>query len=142
MLTEKYLRIKDKICVMYGEFINERYADTGYKLRWIRSIEKQIKRDYAELNQLWKKTDIDKKGDIEIDELLEKISWIKAGLKNFMEYRNEDIEGVLWLDTERIVKDLQAKENRIEKELRESIRQLWYEVEWEWYLKNKDSKQL
>jgi hypothetical protein len=34
------------------------------------------------------------------------------------------------------------KENQIEKELRERITQLWHEVEWDWYLKEKDSKQL
>ena len=100
---------------MYRESINERYADTSHKLRWIRSIETQIKRDWDRLNQQWQKVDNGKIDEIDIDELLKIISWVKAGLKKFLEYRNEDIEGVLWVDTERIAKDLQAKENRIEK---------------------------
>jgi len=100
---------------MYGEFINESCADTGYKMRCIKSLIAQTKKDYAELNQLWQKVDNDKIDEIDIDELLKKISWVKQGLKIYRKYRNKDIEGVLWMDTERIAKDLQAKENRIEK---------------------------
>ncbi|MCP4258444.1 MAG: beta-glucosidase [Planctomycetes bacterium] len=33
-------------------------------------------------------------------------------------------------------------DDKIEKELRERIRQLWFEVEWDWYLKTSDNKQL
>ena len=105
----------EKVFIMCEQFIGSKRMDTGHKIRCIRSLETQIKRDLHELDKLWEKVDNGKIDEIEIDELLEKISWIKAGLKKFMEYRNEDIEGVLWLDTERIVKDLQAKENRIEK---------------------------
>ena len=103
---------------MNGEFINERCADTGYKMRCIKSIIAQTKKDYAELNQLWQKVDNNKIGEIEIDEVLKKISWVKQGLKKFIEYRNKDIESVLWVDEEQIVKDLQVKENRIIKIIR------------------------
>jgi hypothetical protein len=103
----------EKIHVMYGDFINERYTDTGYKLRCMRSLIAQTKKDYAELNQLWQKVDSDKIAEIEIDELLNKISWVKQGLKMIREYRNKGIEGVLWVDAEQIVKDLQVKENKI-----------------------------
>ena len=98
---------------MNGEFINEWCADTGYKMRCMRSLEAQIKKDYAELNQLWRKVDTDKIDEIDIDELLKKISWVKQGLKKFIEYRNKDIESVLWVDAEQIDKDLQVKENQI-----------------------------
>jgi hypothetical protein len=96
---------------MNGKFINEWCADTGYKIRYIESIIAQTKKDYAELNQLWQKVDSDEIGEIEIDELLKKISWVKQGLKIYIEYRNKDIEGVLWVDAEQIGKDLHVKEN-------------------------------
>ena len=98
---------------MNGGFINERHVDTGYRIRCMRSLMAQIKKDYAELNQLWQKVDNDKIGKIEIDELYKKISWVKQGLKKFIEFRNKDVEGVLWVDEEQIVKDLQVKENKI-----------------------------
>jgi len=98
---------------MNGEFINEWCADTRYKIRCIESLISQTKKDYAELNQLWQKIDNNKIGEIEIDELLKKISWVKQELNIFIEYRNKDIEGVLWVDAECIAKDLQVKEDRI-----------------------------
>ncbi len=98
---------------MNVEFINEWCADISYKMRFIESLIAQTKKDYAELNQLWQKFDNNKIGDIEIDELLKKISWVKQELNIFIELRNKDIEGVLWSDAEQIVKDLQVKENRI-----------------------------
>ena len=98
---------------MNGEFINENCADTGYKMRCMKSLIAQIKKDYAELNQLWQKVDNDKINEIDVDELLKKISWVKQGLKMIREYRNKGIEGVLWVDAEQIGKDLQVKENRI-----------------------------
>ena len=98
---------------MYGEFINEGCADTGYKMRCIKSLFAQTQKDYAELNQLWQKVDNDKIGEIDIDELLKKISWVKQGLNIFIEFRNKDIEGVLWADTDFIAKDLQVKENQL-----------------------------
>jgi hypothetical protein len=98
---------------MDGEFINELSADTGYKMRCMRNLIAQTKKDYAELNQLWQKVDSDKIAEIKIDELLKKISWVKQGVKMIREYRNKSIEGVLWVDAEQIVKDLQVKENKI-----------------------------
>ena len=103
---------------MNGEFKNQWCVDTGYKMRFIESLIAQTKKDYAELNQLWQKFDNNKIGDIEIDELLKKISWVKQELNIFKEFRNKDIEGVLWSDAEQIVKDLQVKENRIIKIIR------------------------
>ena len=113
MLTEKYLSINRKNRGMNGEFINENCADTGYKMRCIKSLIAQTKKDYAGLNQLWRKVDTDKIDEIEIDVLLKKISWVKQGLKIYREHRNKDIEGVLWVDIEQIGKDLEVKENRI-----------------------------
>ena len=113
MLTEKYLSINRKNRGMNGEFINENCADTGYKMRCMKSLIAQIKKDYAELNQLWEKVENDKINEIDVDELLKKISWVKQGLKMFSEYRN--VEGVVWVNAENIVKDLQVKENQIKK---------------------------
>ena len=98
---------------MNGEIINEWYADTRYKIRCIKSLIAQTQNDYAELNQLWQKFDNDKISKIEIDELLKKISWVKQELNIFIEFRNKDIEGVLWADTDFIAKDLQVKENQL-----------------------------
>ena len=46
------------------------------------------------------------------------------------------VEGML------TVRQYFGRDNKIEKELRERIRQLWLEVEWDWYLQRPDSKQL
>lgn len=82
-------------------------------MRFIKSLIAQTKQDYAELNHLWQKVDSDIIGEIEIDELLKKISWVKQELNLFIKLRNKDIEGVLWVDAECIAKDFQVKENRI-----------------------------
>ena len=103
---------------MNGEFINEWCVDTWHKIRRIESLISQTKKDYAELNQLWQKFDNNKIGEIEIDELLKKISWVKQELNIFIEFRNKDVEGVLWGDAEYIAKDLQVKEDRIIKIIR------------------------
>jgi chemotaxis regulatin CheY-phosphate phosphatase CheZ len=118
MLTEKYLSINYEIWNMNAEFINEWYADTSNKIRCIESLISQTKKDYAELNQLWQKFDNKKIDEIEIDELFKKISWVKQELNIFIEFRNKDIEGVLWVDAEYIAKDLQVKENQIIKIIR------------------------
>ena len=72
-----------------------------------------MKKDHAELNQLWAGFNNDNTGEIEIDELLKKISWLKQELNLFIESGSSDIESVLWVDAEEIVKDLQVKENHI-----------------------------
>jgi hypothetical protein len=115
---------------MNGEFINECCANTGYKMRCIESLIAQIKKDYAELNRLWQKVDNDKIDEIDIDELLKKISWVKQGLKKFIEYRNKDIESVLWVDAEQIVKDLEIKENRIIKIIGSVLNKRDYSHRW------------
>jgi hypothetical protein len=115
---------------MNGGFINECCADTGYKMRCLKSLIAQIKKDYAELNQLWQKVDNDKIGEIDIDELLKKISWVKQGLKMFQEKRNKDIEGVLWVDIEHIAKDLQVKENGIIKIIKSVSKETEYSHLW------------
>ena len=103
---------------MNGEFKNQLCADTGYNIRCIESLISQTKKDYAELNQLQQKFDNNKIGEIEIDELLKKISWVKQELNIIIEFRNKDVEGVLWVDAEHIAKDLQVKEDRIIKIIR------------------------
>ena len=103
---------------MNSEFKNQWCADTGYKIRFIESLISQAKKDYAELNQHWQKFDNNKIGEIEIDELLKKISWVKQELNIFIEFRNKDVEGVLWGDAEYIAKDLQVKENQLIKIIR------------------------
>jgi hypothetical protein len=94
-------------------FIRQDCADTGFKMRCLKSLITQIKKDYAELNQLWQKVDSDKIDEIQTDELIKKISWIKQGLKMYREYRNNGVEGIVWVDIEQIVNDLQIKENQI-----------------------------
>jgi hypothetical protein len=98
---------------MNGDFIKDICDDNAYRIKHTRSLLAQIKKDYAELNQLWERFNSDKIGKIEIDELLKKISWVKEGLKEFIKYRNKDVEGVLWVDAGQIVKDLEVKENQI-----------------------------
>ena len=82
-------------------------ADSGYRIRCMRSLIGQIKSDYADLNSFLKI----KSGGRDIlptDEVLEKKSWIKQALKVFERLQMMDIEGVFSTEVEAIKKDIRA----------------------------------
>ena len=82
-------------------------ADSGYRIRCMRSLNEQIKSEYADLNSFLKI----KSGGRDIlatDEVLEKISRIKQALKVFDRLQMMDIEGVFSTEVEAIKKDIRA----------------------------------
>ena len=72
-------------------FLNEK----TYRIRSMRSLVVQLKKDYKEMNCLWKKliSGNSKKGDRE--DFMEKVSWIKAGLKMLKKIEKNKLEGII-----------------------------------------------
>ena len=88
-------------------------ADSGYRIRCMRSLIGQIKSDYADLNSFLKI----KSGDRNIlrtDEILKKIAWIRQALKVFDRLQMMDIEGVLSTEVEAIKKDIRNISESVE----------------------------
>ena len=88
-------------------------SDNGYRIRFTESIIEQLKKDFSELNRLIKKSNFTNIKSSEIDEMLEKISWIKIGLKNVTNMKYGHIEGVLCGDVTDIEKHMIEIENNI-----------------------------
>ena len=88
-------------------------SDYGYRIRFTESIIEQLKKDFSELNRLIKKSNFTNIKSSEIDEMLEKISWIKIGLKNFNEMKYGHIEGMLCGGVTDIEKHMIEIENNI-----------------------------
>ena len=70
----------------------------------------QIRKDYAVLNQLWKKLERGAFASSEMGELLRVSSWFRKGLRVFHELRSKGIEGVTWGELEDIKRDVKEKE--------------------------------
>ena len=82
------------------------HDDSGYRIRYMKSLVEQIKNDYSDLNSLLKGFKNGTNGISEIDEVMQKISWIKEGLKVFNKLKLMNIEGVLWNKIEQIENDV------------------------------------
>jgi len=92
---------------------NEWGGESGYKIRCMRSLARQIKEDYAEWNRLCEKLE---KGPMELseeEELLRVMCWLREGLNVFKELKKSGIEGVSWGEMEEIEKDVRIKENNL-----------------------------
>ena len=89
------------------------YDDSGYRIRCMDSLKKQMETDYDELNLSLKKlknntTDISK-----IDEALEKISWIKRELRMVEQLEMINIEGVLCNELTNIERNIMGNEAKL-----------------------------
>ena len=87
--------------------------DNGYRIRFTESIIEQLKKDFSDLNGLMEKLKIGRIKRSELDEILQKISWIKAGLKIYNKMKYGYIEGVLSGDVKDIEKNMIEIENNI-----------------------------
>ena len=94
----------------YGDDL---YDESSYRIRCMRSLVEQLKNDYADLNSLLKGFKNGTNGISEIDEVMQKISWIKEGLKMFNKLKMMNIEGVLWDEIEQIEKDVMQIEAQL-----------------------------
>ena len=92
---------------MMHNWRDDLWADSGYRIRCMRSLIGQIKSEYAGLNSFL----TIKSGGRNIlatDEVLEKIAWIRQALKVFDRLKMMDIEGVFSTEVEAIKKDIRA----------------------------------
>ena len=95
---------------MTGTHIGDLYNKRGYRIRCMRDLVDQIKEDYRCFKTLFKRLE---RGECDIsliEELVRVLSWLKQGLNTFKEMKNDQIEGVLSGDINRIDQDIQEKE--------------------------------
>jgi len=88
------------------------YDDSGYRIRCMDSLRKQLETDYDELNSSLKNLKNSTADFSKIDEVFEKISWIKQELIMFEQLEMKNIEGVLcneFANIERDVMEIEAK---------------------------------
>jgi len=95
---------------MTGTHVGDLYNDKGYRIRCIRSLVDQIKEDHMRFRTLFKRLESGESDVSLIEELVRVLSWLKQGLNTFKEMRNDQIEGVLWGDINRIDQDMKEKE--------------------------------
>ena len=88
-------------------------SDNVYRIRFTESIIEQLKKDFSDLNGLMEKLKIGIIKSSELDEILQKISWIKQGLKSFNKMNYGYVEGVLSGDVTDIEKNMIEIEDNI-----------------------------
>jgi hypothetical protein len=87
--------------------LNNIYNESGYRIRCMHSLAEQIKSDFAELNGLMKKLNTGSLDICEMEQILQKIPWIKQSLYILKKLRIIDIEGVIWGQIGKIEKDVE-----------------------------------
>ena len=92
------------------ETVCDLYNKTGYRIRCMEGLIVQIREDYAELKQLWKKLERRAVASSEMEELVRVFSWLREGLSAFEELRSRGIEGVTWGELEEIERYVEEKE--------------------------------
>ena len=92
------------------ETVCDLYNKTGYRIRYMEALIVQLKKDYAELNQLWKKLERGAVASSEMEELVRVFSWLREELSVFEAMRRRGIEGVTWGELEDIERDVKEKE--------------------------------
>ena len=80
-------------------------------------LAEQVKNDFAELNGLMKKLSTGPLDIFEMEQILQKISWIKQGLNMLKKLRMIDIEGVIWSEIDKIEKDVEYIEIHFNKRI-------------------------
>lgn len=89
------------------------YQTTGHRIRGQDVLIKQIKKDYDECKERWKR--IQKKiADIsEAERILQVIAWIKTGIEELKEIQGSTIEGISWGEMNDIEKEILRIQNMI-----------------------------
>jgi hypothetical protein len=129
-VTAKHLKKRVLRKAMGRDTRENLYNDKGYRIRCMKSLIRQIQEDCAECNRVWKLVDKGSVNQLEIEELVRVISWVKEGLETLRELRGMDLEGVTWGEMERMERDIKGKESE--------LRMLVYSISME--LRNRDFK--
>ena len=86
---------------------------SGYRIRCMKSLIEQIRRDHRECMSLWERFE---KGELyrhEEEELIRTMSWLREGLKLLSRMRQRGIESVYWGEIEEIEREIRSKEMNI-----------------------------
>jgi hypothetical protein len=83
----------------------------------MRSLTEQVKRDFADLTMLLERLRSGKLNISEIEQINQKISWIKESLKMLNKFKMINIEGVLWGKIHKIQDDVERIESVFIKEI-------------------------
>ena len=93
--------------------VDKLYVDCTYRIRCIRSLIEQLKRDYADLNVLLNGVKNINRDIVEADEVMQRLSWIKEELKLLNKFKMMNIEGVLSSEIDQIEKDIMHIESHL-----------------------------
>jgi len=96
--------------VMNLRDLHDMHHEKGYRIRCMKSLIGQIKRDHAHFKRLCERLE---KGETDfalIQEVQGVLSWLKQGLDVFKEMRKAGIEGVSWGEISQIDQEIKDKE--------------------------------
>ena len=96
--------------INYGDGL---YDDSGYRIRCMDSLIRQLETDYDELKSSLKRLKNNTIDISKIDRVLKKISWIKKELKMFEKLELTNIEGVLCSEAAKIDRDITRIETKL-----------------------------
>ena len=99
-----------------GRFYKEKLQnEKSYRIRCMKSLIEQLKKDYSNLNRLIKRLKSDVINSPEMEEILQQISWIKQEVNILRKLDSNNIEGILWgeiIEIEKKVIDMEMKIKR------------------------------
>jgi hypothetical protein len=85
-----------------GDLVN----DKGYRIRCMRGLVEQIKRDYVECKRLWKRQECGTSEHAQEEDLRRSMAWLREELRVFKELRRRGIEGVTCAGMDEIERDV------------------------------------
>ena len=86
--------------------LNNIYNESGYRIRCMHGLAEQVKNDFADLTMLLERLESGILDISEIEQILQKISWIKESLSMLNKLKMINIEGVVWGEIEQIENDV------------------------------------
>ncbi len=104
--SERYLSINLNKSIMNLNSLNNIYNESGYRIRCMRSLAEQVKNDFTDLTMLLERLESGTLNISEIEQILQKISWIKESLNMLNKLKMINIEGVVWGEIEQIENDV------------------------------------
>ena len=81
---------------MDANSLNNIYNKSDYRIRYMHSLAEQVKNDFADLTMLLERLESGTLNISEIEQILQKISWIKKSLSMLHKLKMTNIEGVVW----------------------------------------------
>ena len=100
---------------MVVNFLNNIDNECGYRIRYLHSLAEQVRNDFADLTMLRERLESGTLDISEIEQIDQKISWIKQDLNLFNKLNIIDIEGVIWPEIAQIENDVEHIEMRFYK---------------------------